>query len=108
MQNGQGGGSTETGVYPLDGAVSGIISKSAGATVWIPSVSEWYKAAYYDPNNFGVLRMAAAVCWIASHPRRGRRILAHRPRNPAIYPGAPSRLPSAEVGPILGDVIDLW
>ena len=56
MQNGQQTGTgaaltAETGAYTLDGTTSGVsVSKNAGATVWIPSESEWYKAAYYDPN----------------------------------------------------------
>jgi len=59
MQNGQQTGAgaaltAETGAYTLNGAVSGIITKNVGATVWIPSESEWYKAAYYDPNKGGV------------------------------------------------------
>ena len=29
------------------------VSKNVGATVWIPSEDEWYKAAYYDPNKGG-------------------------------------------------------
>jgi hypothetical protein len=29
---------------------SGIITKNAGATFWIPSEDEWYKAAYFDQN----------------------------------------------------------
>jgi formylglycine-generating enzyme required for sulfatase activity len=37
MHNGQGNGST------------GIILKNVGATVYLPSEDEWYKAAYYDP-----------------------------------------------------------
>lgn len=54
LQNGQQTGAgaaltAETGAYTLNGAVSGIISKNVGATVWIPSENEWYKAAYYDP-----------------------------------------------------------
>ena len=58
LQNGQqtGGGAAltaETGAYTLNGATSGIITKNVGATVWIPSESEWYKAAYYDPNKGG-------------------------------------------------------
>ena len=48
MNNGQGTGSTETGVYTLSGN-TGIITKNVGATVWLPSEDEWYKAAYYDP-----------------------------------------------------------
>jgi len=49
LHNGQGSGSTETGAYTLNNATSGIITKNVGATVWIPSEDEWYKAAYYDP-----------------------------------------------------------
>jgi formylglycine-generating enzyme required for sulfatase activity len=48
MNNGQGTGSTETGAYTLSGN-EGIITKNVGATVYIPSEDEWYKAAYYDP-----------------------------------------------------------
>jgi formylglycine-generating enzyme len=38
---------TENGAYPLNGALSGIITKNASATFWIPSEDEWFKAAYY-------------------------------------------------------------
>ena len=48
LGNGQGAGSTETGAYTLSGN-TGIITKNVGATVYIPSEDEWYKAAYYDP-----------------------------------------------------------
>lgn len=41
------GASTETGAYTLNGVSSGIITKNAGETWWIPSENEWYKAAYY-------------------------------------------------------------
>jgi formylglycine-generating enzyme required for sulfatase activity len=59
MQNGQptglgeAAGSTEQGAYTLNGANSGIINKNTGAVDWIPTESEWYKAAYYDPNKGG-------------------------------------------------------
>jgi sulfatase modifying factor 1 len=53
MQNGQGSGSTETGAYTLNGAMSGIYLKNPNATVWIPSENEWYKAAYYDATKGG-------------------------------------------------------
>lgn len=53
LHNGQGSGSTETGAYTLSGATSGIFTKNVGATVWIPSENEWYKAAYDDPNKGG-------------------------------------------------------
>ena len=46
----QTAGTTETGAYALNGAVSGVgISKGGGAQYWIPGESEWYKAAYYQP-----------------------------------------------------------
>jgi formylglycine-generating enzyme len=48
LHNGQGAGSTETGAYTLSGN-TGIITKDVGASVWLPSEDEWYKAAYYDP-----------------------------------------------------------
>ncbi|MFV0416947.1 MAG: SUMF1/EgtB/PvdO family nonheme iron enzyme [Chthoniobacterales bacterium] len=65
MSNGQptgaqGSTTTEYGAYALNGATSGLFSKSAtnpntGAapTWWIPSLNEWYKAAYYDPSPSG-------------------------------------------------------
>ena len=50
VNNGQGAGSTETGAYTLSGN-TGIITKNVGATVYLPSEDEWYKAAYYDPTS---------------------------------------------------------
>jgi formylglycine-generating enzyme required for sulfatase activity len=56
LQNGQptgpeGNGTTETGAYTLNGATSDsamiAITRNAGATYFIPSENEWYKAAYY-------------------------------------------------------------
>jgi sulfatase modifying factor 1 len=57
MQNGQGSGSTETGAYTLvGGQTSGTApAKNPGATFYIPTENEWYKAAYFDPTlNSGV------------------------------------------------------
>ena len=51
LGNGQGSGDMETGAYTLNGATSGIITVNAGATVYIPSENEWYKAAYYNGTN---------------------------------------------------------
>jgi len=48
MQNGQGSGSTETGAYTLNGSTSGnAVSRNLGATFYIPTEDQWYKAAYY-------------------------------------------------------------
>jgi formylglycine-generating enzyme required for sulfatase activity len=53
LHNGQGNGSSETGAYTLNGAMSGIYTVNAGARAWIPSEDEWYKAAYYDASKGG-------------------------------------------------------
>ncbi len=51
---GQTAATTEDGAYTLLGATSGVsVSKNVGARMWIPSESEWYKAAYYDPAKGG-------------------------------------------------------
>jgi sulfatase modifying factor 1 len=49
LQNGQGSGSTETGAYTLvGGQTSGTApARNSGATFYIPTRDEWYKAAYY-------------------------------------------------------------
>jgi len=46
----QGPPTTEDGAYPLQGA-AGVVTRSAAARVWLPSASEWYKAAFFDPRN---------------------------------------------------------
>jgi sulfatase modifying factor 1 len=57
LQNGQptgvqGPGTTETGAYTLNGAITNAaltaVTRNAGATIVILSESEWYKAAYYN------------------------------------------------------------
>ena len=48
----QAAATTEDGAYTLNGATSGVgISRNVGATVWLPSENEWFKAAYYDPTH---------------------------------------------------------
>jgi len=54
LNNGQGNGDTETGAYTLLGGTptpsnGNSITRNAGATVFLPSEDEWYKAAYYNP-----------------------------------------------------------
>jgi formylglycine-generating enzyme required for sulfatase activity len=46
----QGNGTTEDGAYTLtpEGIVANSITRNAGATIFLPSEDEWYKAAYYD------------------------------------------------------------
>ena len=53
----RGNGYDENGAYTLNGAITNsalmAITRNAGATYFIPSENEWYKAAYYDPNKPG-------------------------------------------------------
>lgn len=49
INNGQGNADTETGAYTLTG--SSHIPRNANATWFLPSLDEWYKAAYYDPRS---------------------------------------------------------
>jgi len=56
LNNGQGNGDTETGAYTLLGGTptpsNGLsITRNAGATWFLASEDEWYKAAYYDPSD---------------------------------------------------------
>jgi len=53
LNNGQGGGDTETGAYTLAGGTPSpsngmAIARTAGAAIFVTSEDEWYKAAYYD------------------------------------------------------------
>jgi formylglycine-generating enzyme required for sulfatase activity len=54
LNNGQGSGSTETGAYTLLGGTAipsngTTVMRNLGANIFLPSESEWYKAAYYNP-----------------------------------------------------------
>jgi formylglycine-generating enzyme len=55
MTNGQGSGSTETGTYTLVGGQTcgNAVAVNPGATFYIPTENECYKAAYYSPNYGG-------------------------------------------------------
>jgi formylglycine-generating enzyme required for sulfatase activity len=68
LTNGQGNGSTETGAYSLNGAMTNaelmavVVPSQAKRTTWsngakpyflLTSENEWYKAAYYDPAKTG-------------------------------------------------------
>ncbi|MGA2035745.1 MAG: SUMF1/EgtB/PvdO family nonheme iron enzyme [Thermoguttaceae bacterium] len=63
LQNGQpsgpeGNGTTETGAYALNGAITDsalmAITRNAGATYFIPTENEWYKSAYYKGGSTSV------------------------------------------------------
>jgi formylglycine-generating enzyme required for sulfatase activity len=46
---GEVAGSTETGAYALDGDTTNLLTetRTPGETYYLPSLNEWYKAAYY-------------------------------------------------------------
>jgi formylglycine-generating enzyme required for sulfatase activity len=52
LHNGQGAGDTETGAYTLHGGTpipsNLLVERNPGATIFVPTEDEWYKAAYYD------------------------------------------------------------
>jgi formylglycine-generating enzyme required for sulfatase activity len=52
LQNGQGSGDTETGAYTLSNATSGAApAANPGASYFLPTGNQWYKAAYYKGGN---------------------------------------------------------
>ena len=78
LHNGQGSGDTETGAYTLDGGTAtpsnGLsITRNAGATWFLTSEDEWYKAAYYDPSgsSYFVYPTASNAVPIAQAPPGG-------------------------------------
>jgi sulfatase modifying factor 1 len=53
LNNGQGAGDTETGAYTLEGGTATpsngtTVTRNPGATIFLTSEDEWYKAAYHD------------------------------------------------------------
>jgi len=52
LHNGQGDGDTETGAYTLLGGTptpsNPLVERNPGATLWLATDEEWYKAAHYD------------------------------------------------------------
>ena len=57
LANSQGSGSTESGVYDMSvftgNSYATPPARANGATVFLPSEDEYYKAAYYDPTKSG-------------------------------------------------------
>ncbi len=56
LENGQANGDTETGTYTLEGGTpipsnAESIVRTGGAKWVLPTETEWYKAAYYDPRS---------------------------------------------------------
>jgi formylglycine-generating enzyme required for sulfatase activity len=54
LDNNQVAGMTETGAYTLLGNTptpsnAATVTRNSGATVFLPSENEWYKASYYNP-----------------------------------------------------------
>ena len=73
LHNGRGSGDTETGAYTLDGYNDGdgrTIARNVGARWFLPSVDEWYKAAYHK--NDGVSSNYFANATGSDTPMPGR------------------------------------
>ncbi len=44
---------TSTFTFNPDGTPNHVTTRAPGARYWIPTVDEWVKAAFYDPNRYG-------------------------------------------------------
>ena len=84
LANGQGGASTETGTYTLNGTMSGFITYNEGAAPFIPSEDEWWKAALYngdtasystDASFYGLVSSESIVEWTDSETVAPDRLL---------------------------------
>lgn len=53
LHNGQGNGDTETGAYDLRGDIDFPVLREPDARFFIPSDDEWYKAAFFQPEDQG-------------------------------------------------------
>jgi len=56
LHNGQASGDTETGAYTLLGGTptpsnGTTVARNPGATIFLPSENEWFKAAFYDASS---------------------------------------------------------
>ena len=65
LNNGQATGDTETGAYLLLGGSptpsnGASVTRDPGATIFLESVHEWYKAAYYDASSASYFNYPAA------------------------------------------------
>jgi sulfatase modifying factor 1 len=65
MNNGQGTGNTETGAYTLFGGTptpsnGQSVLRNTGASVFLPALGEWYKAAYFNPSTHTYFKYATA------------------------------------------------
>ncbi|HEV3137794.1 MAG TPA: SUMF1/EgtB/PvdO family nonheme iron enzyme [Pirellulales bacterium] len=89
LNNGQGNGDTETGAYTLLGATptpsnGNSITRTVGATIFLTSENEWYKAAYYNPatNSYYQYPTSSNTTPIGSNPTA-------LPNHVNVNPGAP-------------------
>ena len=101
LNNGQGDGDTETGAYTVLGGTptpsNGLtITRNAGATVFLPSENEWYKAAYYDPatNSYFLYATSSNTVPTATSPTA-------TPNSANYSPGGPGNL--TDVGGVRGN-----
>jgi formylglycine-generating enzyme required for sulfatase activity len=74
----QDNNTTEDGAYSIRGSIDGMISKNTHAKYWIPTLNEWFKAAYYKGGginsgywNYATQYNADIVCVPLSPTRNG-------------------------------------
>jgi sulfatase modifying factor 1 len=100
MNNGEVPGSTETGAYTLFGGTpipsnAASIARNPGASVFLPNINEWYKAAFYDPATKSYFQYATSSNTVptASFPTAA-------PNSANYWPGGPNEL--TDVGAYTG------
>ena len=94
LNNGQGNGDTESGAYILQGGTptpsnANTIARQAGATVFLPSENEWYKAAFYNAGDSSYLKYATGSNLVPT------------PTGPTATPN------SANYGGVVGNLTDV-
>ena len=93
LNNGQGNSDTESGAYTLLGGTptpsngNYSLTRNAGATIFLPSENEWYKAAYNIPatNSYYQYPTSSNTTPISSSPTT-------LPSHANFFPGGPGNL----------------
>ena len=109
LHNGQGNGDTETGAYTLLGGTPTpgnlLVERNPGATIFVPTEDEWYKAAYYDtalhtyfhyPTGTDTLIVCSAPTAVANTANCGS--VAGGYTDTGSYPGSPSPIGTFDQG----------
>jgi formylglycine-generating enzyme required for sulfatase activity len=90
LNNGQGSGSTETGAYTLFGGTPipsnpDTAPRNPGATTFLPSENEWYKAAYFNGTSYFAYPAGTSTPTVCATP-------GATPNTANCFPGGPDEL----------------